>query len=216
MDVQNGNSTLFLTSNANLDMFSDNCASQFTNVLKETIKLDPNVEFQARLANFHIPNVEYILKSNDFDTSSLIYNIGLFEYDTNREAYFQNPNYARELFRLAPDKNIEGLFEKSSRKSTYDASNPENNTRLDLLGKPYGRLQKEKFMFNLNHSLKLSRAKADKYNRELKILNWFKLFLGKKKYISLYRLGQFNAKPHSGLELRPDGRIYPSERAFEG
>ena len=131
MDVQNGNSTLFLTSNSNLDMFSDNCASQFTNVLKETIKLDPNIEFQARLANFHIPNVEYILKANDFDTSSLIYNIGLFEYDTNREAYFQNPNYTRELFRLAPNKNIEGLFEKSSHKSTYEASNPENNTRMD-------------------------------------------------------------------------------------
>ena len=78
MDVRNGNSTLFLTSNANLDMFPDNCASQFTNVLKETIKLDPDVGFEARLANFHILNVEYILKANDFDTSSLIYNIGLF------------------------------------------------------------------------------------------------------------------------------------------
>ena len=194
-------------------MFPDNCASQFTNVLKETIKLDPDVGFEARLANFHIPNVEYVLKADDFDTSSLIYNIGLFEYDTNREGYFQNPNYAKELFRLAPDKNIEGLFEKSSCKSTYDASNPENNTRLDMLGKPYGRMQKEKFLFNLNRSLKLSRAEPDKYNRELKILNWFKLFLAKKK-ISLYRVRQSNGKPHSGFELRPDGRIYQPERTF--
>ena len=146
-------------------MFPDNCASQFTNVLKETIKLDPDVGFEARLANFHIPNVEYVLKADDFDTSSLIYNVGLFEYDTNREAYFQNPNYARELFRLAPDKNIEGLFEKSSCKSSYDISNPENNTGMDMLGKPYGRMQKEKFLFNLNRSLKLSRTEADKYNR---------------------------------------------------
>ena len=60
MDHQNGNFTLFVTSNANLDMYPDNKASKFTNVLKQPIKLDPNVEFQARLANFHIPNAKYI------------------------------------------------------------------------------------------------------------------------------------------------------------
>lgn len=60
MEHANSNFTLFVTSNANLDMYPDNHASKFTNVLKKPIKLDPNVEFQTRLANFHIPNVEYI------------------------------------------------------------------------------------------------------------------------------------------------------------
>ena len=85
-------------------MFPNNNASKFTNVLKETIKLDPNVDFQARLANFHIPNVKYILKKNDFDGSSLIYNNGLFEYNVERDRYFEKKNYRRELFKLAPDK----------------------------------------------------------------------------------------------------------------
>ena len=153
MDLQNGNFTLFLTSNANLDMFPNNNASKFTNVLKETVKLNPNVDFQARLANFHIPNVECILKKNDFESSSLKYNIGLFEYDITRDRYFENKIYRRELFRLAPNKDIEGLFESSSHKSFFNPSNPENNSEMDLLGKPYIRVKKDKFMFNLNHSL---------------------------------------------------------------
>ena len=59
---QNDNFTLFVMSNAILDIYPGNTASKFTNVLKESIKLDPDIEFQIRLANFHIPNVEYILK----------------------------------------------------------------------------------------------------------------------------------------------------------
>ena len=85
MDFQNENFTIFLTSNANLDMFPNNEASKFTNVLKQSIKLNPNIDYQARLANFHIPNVECILKKNDFEESSLKYHIGLFEYDTTAE-----------------------------------------------------------------------------------------------------------------------------------
>ena len=156
MDHQNGSFTLFLTSNANFDMFPNNNASKFTNVLKETIKLDPNVDFQARLANFHIPNVKCILKKNDFDGSSLIYNIGLFEYDNVRDRYFENKIYRRELFRLAPSKDFEGLFESSSRKSIFNPSDPENNSAIDALGKPYSRVKKDKFMYNLDHSLKIS------------------------------------------------------------
>ena len=56
------NFTIFVTSNANLDMYPGNEASKFTNVLQQTIRLNPNVDYQARLANFHITSVEYILK----------------------------------------------------------------------------------------------------------------------------------------------------------
>ena len=66
MNHQNGTFTLFVTSNANLDVYPRNSASKFTNVLMETIRLDPNIDYMIRLANFHIPNVEYILKKNDF------------------------------------------------------------------------------------------------------------------------------------------------------
>ena len=90
MSRQNGNFTLFVTSNANLDVYPGNNASKFTNVLKESIRLDPNIDYLARLANFHIPNVEYILKKNDFQCSNLKYNIGLFEYDIKRDRYFEN------------------------------------------------------------------------------------------------------------------------------
>ena len=183
MDHQNGNFTLFVTSNANLDMYPDNKASKFTNVLKQPIKLDPNVEFQARLANFHIPNAECIFKKNDFKSSNLKYNVGLFEYDTKSNRYLENKSYRREIFNLAPNKNIEGLFEGSSHKSIFNPSNPVNNSEMDPFGKPYSRIQKEKFMDSLNHSLKLSKDKTDKYYKELKILNLFKQCLNKaKKY----------------------------------
>ena len=52
-------------------MYPDNHASKFRNVLKKPIKLDPNVEFQTRLANFHIPNVEYIKKKKIFKVQIL-------------------------------------------------------------------------------------------------------------------------------------------------
>ena len=53
MDLQNGNFALFFTSNANLATFPTNNALKFANILKETVKLDPNVDFRARLANFY-------------------------------------------------------------------------------------------------------------------------------------------------------------------
>ena len=82
-----------------------------TSVLKQSIKLDPNVEFQARLANFHIPNVEYIFKKNYFQSSNLKYNIVFFfKYDIKSDRYFENKSYRRKLFNLAPNKNIKGLF----------------------------------------------------------------------------------------------------------
>ena len=84
MARQNTTFTLFLTSNASLDVYSDNSASKFTNVLKEPIRLDPNSNFELRLANFHIPNVEYVLKKDDFSGSSLVYNVGLFQYDAEK------------------------------------------------------------------------------------------------------------------------------------
>ena len=54
---------------------------------------------------------------------------------------------------------------------------------MDILGKPYTRVQKEKFMYNLNHSLKLSKDKTEKYYKEMKMFNLFKQCLNKaKKY----------------------------------
>ena len=68
MEFQSDNNlTIFLTSNANLDMYPNNDASKFTNVLKQSIRLNPNVDYQARLANFHIPNVEYVFKKYEFE-----------------------------------------------------------------------------------------------------------------------------------------------------
>ena len=183
MEHANSNFTLFVTSNANLDMYPDNHASKFTNVLKKTIKLDPNVEFQTRLANFHIPNVEYIFKKIYFQSSNLKYNVGLFEYDIKSDSYLENISYRRELFNLAPNKNIESLFEASSHKTIFEPSNPVNNSGMDILGKPYSRVQKEKFMYNLNHSLKLSKDNTKKYYKEMKILNLIKQYLNKtRKY----------------------------------
>ena len=101
MDFKNDNNSfnIFVTSNANLEMYPDNEASKFTNVLKQTIKQNPNVDYQARLANFHIPSVEYVLKKGDFEGSSLKYHISLFEYDPSTRGYLKHEKYRRELFR---------------------------------------------------------------------------------------------------------------------
>ena len=191
MSRQNGNFTLFLTSNASLDVYGSNNSSRFTNVLKETIRLDPNVNFEARLANFHIPNVEYIFKKDDFAGSSLIYNVGLFQYDTEKERYFENKQYTKELFRLAPDRNIEGLFEKSSRKTLFNSLGGgggglnDDDAALDPLGKPYTRVKKEKFLATLSRSLRLLPA-GDKHTRELVFLNLFKQYLNRS---NIYKFG---------------------------
>ena len=177
MTHQNGSFTLFLTSNASLDVYSNNNSSKFTNVLKETIRLDPNMKFEARLANFHIPKVEYVLKKDDFSSSSLIYNVGLFQYDTEKERYFENRQYTKELFRLAPDRNIEGLFEKSSRKTLVNEDDDDGT--MDALGKPYARVKKEKFLDILSHSLRLKPSTGNKHTQELVFLNLFKEYLNK-------------------------------------
>merc|ERR1712082_549156 len=129
-----------------------------------------------------IPNFEYILKKRDFQSSNLKYNLGYFEYDEKRDRYFENKSYRQELFNLAPNRNIEGLFEATSHKSNSNPSSPIiNNSEMDILGKPYIRTKKEKFMYNLNHSLKLAKDKTDQYYKELKVLNLFKQSLNKSK-----------------------------------
>ena len=187
MTHQNGSFTLFLTSNASLDVYSNNNSSKFTNVLKEAIRLDPNVNFEARLANFHIPNVEYIFKKDDFSGSSLIYNVGLFQYNTEKERYFENKQYTKELFRLAPDRNIEGLFEQSSRKTLYGGGGAnEDNGAMDALGKPYARVKREKFLATLSHSLRLKPSAGNKYTNELVFLSLFKEYLNRS---NIYKFG---------------------------
>ena len=186
MSHQNTSFTLFLTSNASLDLYGENSASKFTNVLKEPIRLDPNLNFELRLANFHMPNVEYILKKDDFSGSSLVYNVGLFQYDADRGRYFENELYTRELFRLAPDRSIEGLYEKSSRnlnigrKSLRGGGGANvDNAAMDSLGKPYDRVKKEKFLATLNHSLRMKPSTGNRFTNELIFLNLFKEYLNK-------------------------------------
>ena len=57
---------------------------------------------------------------------------------------------------------------------------------MDILGKPYTRVQKEKFMYNLNHSLKLSKNNTEKYYKEMKILNLIKQYLNKTRKYNFY------------------------------
>ena len=190
MEFQSDNNlTIFLTSNANLDMYPNNDASKFTNVLKQSIRLNPNVDYQARLANFHIPNVEYVFKEYDFEGSSLKYHISLFEYDPSTRGYLEHEKYRRELFRLAPDKNIEGLFEAGDLKSKFNPADPENNDQMDVLGKPYARVKKAKFLYNLSHSLVISTEDNDKYQKQSSILSWIRHYLNKNKS---YHFGEYD------------------------
>ena len=135
------NLPLYITSNGSLELYPNNTPSDFTNILKQPILLDPNLEYEVKLNQYHIPPVQFTLGKNDFIDSSISYNIGYFTYDKVMGKYIPENNYSKEVFRLAPVNNLEGLYKQTP----LELSNlkPSTDIEVDIIGRPYNLVMRE-------------------------------------------------------------------------
>ena len=175
MESSNGVS-LFATSNGSLDLYPKNCAAKFTNILKSEIKLNPDVNYEIRLTNLHSPKFETILVKDDFEHSYIRYNLGVFQFDDTIEGRYKlDENTVKTLFTLAPNQNINGLFENDNLQK-FNFESPDNNFITDFSGLPSIRALKDSFMIKLGHSLRLKQSNPITANEaiEAKILKLFK------------------------------------------
>ena len=148
----------FLTSNGSLDTHPENTPSRFTNVLTQPIVLNPNIKYEIQLANIHASSFEKMLVAGDYGESYISYNISLFNYDRDSQSYKVNERFTRELFRLAPSKDVEGLFEYDTGNSDFNKTIPNDNGANDVItGKPSQRYQKDKFIKKLSSSMEIKK-----------------------------------------------------------
>lgn len=175
MESSNGVS-LFATSNGSLDLFPNNCAAKFTNNLKSEIKLNPDVNYEIRLTNLHSPKFEAILVKDDFEHSYIRYNLGVFQFDDTIEGRYKlDKSSVRTLFTLAPNQNINGLFENENLQK-FNFESPDNDFITDFSGLPSLRALKDSFMIKLGHSLRIKQSDplTENEKNEAKILSYFK------------------------------------------
>ena len=110
MEATHG-TTLYAVSNSSEELYPENNAAKFTNTLKSQIKLNPNLEYEVKLTNLHVPLYETCLVANDFEESTIKYNIGTFYIDDRfRGSYVLDETSVKPLFTLAPNVNIDGIF----------------------------------------------------------------------------------------------------------
>ena len=161
--------TLFVCSNGSLDSFPENTASCFTNTLKSSISLNHNIKYEVQLANLHIPAYENILIKGDYENSYLSYNIGQFIYDPPSRRYKLNDDTSKELFRLAPNRDFEGLFGSGETSDQFYQFNPNDNSQ----GNPSLNIQKENMLQELGKSLELNKT-SKSIKKENKIVSYLK------------------------------------------
>ena len=180
MEAKHG-TVIYAASNGNLEMYPDNNPSAFINLLKTNVKLDPDIQYTVKLHNFHIPLHETSLIAGDYEESSIKYNVGLFYYDKRKTGrYMIDPSSVRNLFTLAPEVNIDGVFGEGEHH--FNIGDPSNDINKDLGGgKPSVRSLKEDFINRVGLSLKLNdkETNLDKKNREIQLLRYFKETLRK-------------------------------------
>ena len=116
---------LAVTSRGSEDVFPNNCGNSFTNILAEKINLDPNIRHEVGLVSHHMPAYGAVLHKDDHVTSNIQYNIGLFNYDNDKKEYVIDTNFNRKLFSLAPNKNINGLYDHDE-EGSIDRAGPLN------------------------------------------------------------------------------------------
>ena len=179
-EAQSGCSIL-ATCNGSTDIFPDNNASKFTNTLKSQIRLNPNLDYEICLSNLHTPAYEALLVGDDFEGSYIKYNIGLFLMDPRASQHYTlKSDTSRELFRLAPNRDIHGLFSHNDREHRYNFKSPNNDVARDKSGLPAIRQLKDKFIDELSSSLHLDpRGDRERLLRETKILDYFRATLAK-------------------------------------
>ena len=165
--------TIYAMSNGSLDMCPNNTPEQFVNILKKPITLDPNLKYMVKLHGLHVPVHETSLIKDDFKDSSITYNIGIFIKDKGNK-YSVDKQTVKELFKLAPNRNVDGIFsEAESKYFEYQSDSLNNDTFRDITGKPSGRTLKEQFISELGQCLKLNtklnakRQQIEKVNLDL-------------------------------------------------
>ena len=173
------NLPLYVTSNGSLELYPNNTPSDFTNILKHPILLDPNLEYEVKLNQYHIPPVQFTLGQNDFIDSSITYNIGYFTYDNTMRKYKPENKYSKELFRLAPGTNLEGLY----RQTPLELSNikPSTDSEVNIIGRPYDLVIRENFFKKLNSSLSLDTSDRKKYSIQKRNLDLLKKHFNEKE-----------------------------------
>lgn len=152
---------IYAMSNSSLDQYPSNSASSFENTLKSRIKLNPNLRYNVKLHNYHIPLHEVCLVGGDYVESNIQYNMAVFTRDplAHYGGYTIDQSTIKKLFSLAPDKDIEGIF--NDRSDYYRFANnikhPNNFAENDKMGgKPSLRSLKDDFIHRLGTSLKLN------------------------------------------------------------
>ena len=114
--------SVVLHSESNKNIFNYNKPTRFTNIFKKPIKLNEANEYEICLGNIHIPSHQSVLVKNDFDRSNITFNLGMFLYDKTTGKWNLLDNSNRELWRLAPTLDFEGLNEQyitNSQKKEY-------------------------------------------------------------------------------------------------
>ena len=175
MESSNGVS-LFVTSNGSLESYPGNTSSCFTNTLKSPISLNHSINYEVQLSNLHIPAYENILKGNDYEYSYIAYNIGQFVYDPYTRKYKLQEELNKELFRLAPNKDFEGLFDSEDTLKNLYQIIPNDNSLRDLMGNPSLKIQKENLINRISKSLRLD-SKSKTFRKDLKLLYHLKRYL---------------------------------------
>ena len=175
MESSNGLS-LFVTSNGSLESYPGNTSSCFTNTLKSPISLNHSINYEVQLSNLHIPAYENILKGNDYEYSYIAYNIGQFVYDPYTSKYKLQEELNKELFRLAPNKDFEGLFDSEDTLENLYQIIPNDNSLRDLMGNPSLKIQKENLINRISKSLRLD-SKSKTFRKDLKLLYHLKRYL---------------------------------------
>ena len=168
---------LYVQSNGSLDLYPQNKPHLFRNVLRNKIRLDPNLRYQISLHQLHVPLYQTCLVANDFEESSIRYNLGVFYCDEkNGGQYNLHENSESTLFRLAPEVNVDAIFTDGELKQfNFDSNSQDYDLSRDVTGKPSHRTLKENFMTELGKVLKLNTSeKNDVRERESMILNFLK------------------------------------------
>ena len=127
-------------------------------MLTQPIVLNPNIKYEIQLANIHASSFEKMLVAGDYGESYISYNISLFNYDKDSQSYKVNDRFTRELFRLAPSKDVEGLFEYGTGNIDFNKTIPNDNGANDVItGKPSQRYQKDEFIKKLSSSMEIKK-----------------------------------------------------------
>ena len=165
-----------LHSKANKDVYRDNKPTSFTNIFKKAVKLDDKSDYQIGLANIHLPIFQNVLVKNDYTRSSIRYNMGMFLYNKSLGKWNLLPNSKRELWRLAPNTDFQGIMGENitnTQKKEYfkKFANSLTLNSQSLVNENC----KELFLNTIsNWSGRMEKEFIDKYDPEIEKSIWFK------------------------------------------